>query len=346
MDWKRKYNSNYFDMDSNTRKKVRDDTIQKYLSQVDEIDRSDVLIEVVPPENNNYSLNDVNDDANANLNALEMQESIELPADFVPELDQYMISPEPINNDQGELSDSDSEGEEEIDKGALLASKIRQLVIDGQINVTVANKILKDIRDCDLGVEIPKCYNDLMDIPTKTKQPSKINGGEYIHMGIQENFLRLDSEILNDTTEIVLDISFDGVPGFNSSNQQLWVISGGIVNRRVDPIIIGIFVGDTKPHNPAEFFYLTLEEVDRLRIDGILVGHDRVSKSFRTRAMIGDTPARCWATGALGHTGKSSCPVCNQVAVRIGNYTVFSPHIGRLRTNESFRNRVDPEYNK
>lgn len=59
--------------------------------------------------------------------------------------------------------------------------------------------------------------------------------------------------------------------------------------------------------------------------------------------MIGVTSALCWATGGLGHTGKHSCPICNQVATRIGKYTVFSKVIGVLRTNESFRNREDPE---
>lgn len=342
---------NYLFMAPRQKKKVREETVNRYLADVGLSSNmagrvyrtSESFVRDAEPENNEININE-----NYSVNESEHEHSVSLEeywTDIVPELSQYEIPLETARNEASDISDSESD-EGDVNKGTLLASKIRQLIFDGHINVTVTNLILKSIRECDLGITLPRNYNDLMDIPTKTKQPTKIKGGEYIHMGIQHNFLRMDSEIFNETPEITLDVSFDGVPGFNSSNQQLWVISGGVVNKRIEPVIIGIFVGDTKPHNPAEFFYLTLEELQKLRIEGILIGPDKVHKPFRTRAMIADTPARCWATGALGHAGIKSCPVCNQIGTRVGSYTVFSPYVGELRTNESFRNRDDPEYNK
>lgn len=242
--------------------------------------------------------------------------------------------------------ETDSEDSDCEDKGAILASKLRDMVRDGDLNVTVTSKLLKAVRDCDLDICLPKNYNELMDVPLVTKQPTKVTGGEYIHMGIQENFKHMNDRCILDMDEIEVDVSFDGIPCFSSSSKQVWVISAGIVNKRVEPLIVGVYVGESKPSNPGEFFYVTLHEIDQLRKTGVEVGAQKLKKPFKTRAMIGDTPARCLATGALGHSGKNSCPVCNQIAQRIGHYTVFSKFAGHLRTDETFRSREDPDYNK
>lgn len=55
-------------------------------------------MEVVSPENCNYSLKNVNDDAITNLNALDVQRSMELPADFVSDFfRKFLIRIENLN---------------------------------------------------------------------------------------------------------------------------------------------------------------------------------------------------------------------------------------------------------
>lgn len=272
------------------------------------------------------------------------ESSIDIEQDFIPSLGQYerVISDNESEGSAGEESEEDDPND---DCNEIVASKMRELVVDGMINVTVTNILLRMMNTTG-KLTLPKDYWELMDVAKKTKQPTKISGGDYIHMGIETNLSKLKYSFFEVDEKVTLDISFDAVPGFSSSNKQIWVISGGLVNRRVDPFMIGVFVGDKKPENPGQFFYNTLSEIDRLRAQGVLVGCKKKRMEFTTRAFIADTPARCFATGALGHSGKNSCPVCTQRAERIGNYTVFSSKVGTMRTNDSFRNRLDPEYNK
>lgn len=164
--------------------------------------------------------------------------------------------------------------------------------------------------------------------------------------GIEKNLNSLNYNFFNETDKILVDVSWDGVALYGASSRELWPITCTFVNERVPPFLIGCFIGNSKPKNPGEYFYLMLEEIKTLRVEGVLVGRDQIYKQFDVRLYKADTPARQWAKGSLCHGGYESCDYCNQKCVRINNHMVYSDVVCTLRTNDSFRNREDGRHNK
>jgi len=55
----------------------------------------------------------------------------------------------------------------------------------------------------------------------KKAEITKIDGGLYLHIGIQNQIIKLLTSIICNEN-IIIDINIDGIPLFNSSNSQLW----------------------------------------------------------------------------------------------------------------------------
>lgn len=67
-------------------------------------------------------------------------------------------------------------------------------------------------------------------------------------------------------------------------------------------------------------------------------------KKFRFRCFVGDTPARSFATGTMGHAFYFGCPKCDLVCCSMGHKLYYQYFIGKLRTDESFRQRTDKQH--
>lgn len=157
MERKRKNEMDYFDLNPTMRRKVRKDTVGHYLSQVDINQSVDNFLSelVLPddddvlPENSNTNHHDNADvdsvfSNSANEVGPNIEAIIDVPdsEDIIPSLPQYNIPSDysdEIFNHHGDSDDAETSDEEDIDKGELLASKLRQLVIN-LINLFIVKK--------------------------------------------------------------------------------------------------------------------------------------------------------------------------------------------------------------
>lgn len=194
-----------------------------------------------------------------------------------------------------------------------------------------------------LSKKIPCLPNDLRTLKSTPQQVIKgvMPPGEYIHYGIKDaltDFLINYSYISNN---ISLNINVDGLPLFKSSLKQTWPILIN-VNGTKPVMVVGIYVGNSKPQDPNIY----LDEFSRELCNLIKTGmtfKDR-KLSVTVRAFICDAPARAFILGVKHHSGFYSCNQCLQKGESFQRRIIFKMSENLPRTDYSFRNRLQPEH--
>lgn len=183
---KRKIDVDYYDLNPTMQRKARNETIAQHFASINSNQSVDEFLGQIISQygisvNENENISDnIIENGEFFENAVENSEVVpEITQDIVPSLSSYHIPEETneLNEDVSNVPEDseDSDEERDIDKGVLLASKIRQLVIDGHLNVTVTRILLRAINDCGFDFEVPRDYNELMDIPKKNETTNKYN---------------------------------------------------------------------------------------------------------------------------------------------------------------------------
>lgn len=191
--------------------------------------------------------------------------------------------------------------------------------------------------------DLPKSTKTLLHTPSTKISPKPITNGAYLHFGIEKMLIESEYRYLRETSEIVLQIGFDGVPLYKSSGTELWPLLGKHVGCKGAPIIlIGLFAGVGKPGCVNSYFEDFTNEVEKLQRDGVCVTADRLTKPFYVTNFIADTPARSFGAGRHGHTCARGCHMCTQVGRKINNRMAFQTVRGSPRTDTGFLLRSDP----
>jgi len=201
-----------------------------------------------------------------------------------------------------------------------------------------------DMSACDdlLGIlhphhpELPLTTKTLVRTPRKTPTLHKLSPtdeGLYYHRGLETGIIHSLSQCRQEQFPQRLDIylAVDGVSLTKSSTSQFWPIVGFIPSLpSSSPFEVAVYWGFTKPQNSNLFLKRTMEEADKLARDGLLWKGNRIF--IFVKAFICDAPARAWVTCTKSHSSKlHGCSKCNG----------FGSNIGDLRTNLSFREKLD-----
>ncbi|GAB0091030.1 hypothetical protein DMENIID0001_154120 [Sergentomyia squamirostris] len=148
---------------------------------------------------------------------------------------------------------------------------------------------------------------------------------------------------------IDLYVGMDGCP-MTSNRTSAWPILGSFPDKKeISPFLIGVYSGKGDPNDVNEYLKDFVEETKHLYENGVLVTKAKIRKPFRILAVIADSKARSWLKKVIGHTGAHGCGFCDNLAKSVLNITrrmVFPSTIGNLRTNLSFRQRVNPFHHK
>lgn len=102
-----------------------------------------------------------------------------------------------------------------------------------------------------------------------------------------------------------------------------------------------MWAGTGHPKCSDELLKDLAEELISLQTRTIQVGRSNLSKPFRLRAFICDAPARAFVKNVLNHNSKHGCNECDQIGFRLERTPVYQIQSGNLRTDESFKNRLD-----
>ncbi|CAH0558730.1 unnamed protein product [Brassicogethes aeneus] len=264
------------------------------------------------------------------------------------------------DSDENERDDVDNEGEEDPNENIEIVDVIPEAPPDLRYNCIRSLKnafltanmshaqqkvILRTLRSEPFGLlHVPKDPRTIMATPSTVVRNliQNVSGGKYVHFGFENlviEKLRLLSP-LKIPQLIYIDFSTDGGQVFKSGSLQFWPIQFRLFNvfpKR--PLFAGVFVSDTKPSDPFEFFDQFVAEITTVTENGGINFQNRLIP-VHIRCFIADAPARAFA---LNHFGHMSCDACSKCSVEGNGHlgpTVFLGVEHNPRTDENYRNLV------
>lgn len=187
--------------------------------------------------------------------------------------------------------------------------------------------------------KLPLTRKTLLKTP-KTNNIISMDGGQYLHFSLQNYLEKFLSENKVAGSIIYLDIGADGVGVAESSTSCLWPLLVNIVGFP-DIFLVSCFHGTTKPESANNFLEPFAEEFLKLQ-DNFEFGGKKYS--LRIRAMICDAPARAFMLNIIQHSGYYSCSKCSIQGKYIFHKVVFPEIDSKLRTDFSFRLRLDKNH--
>lgn len=247
----------------------------------------------------------------------------------IPSLESLFDS-EPKENE----TSSDSEEDE-----CNICQLLGKWASDFSISFVALNALLCLLIKC--GIKVPKDGRTILKTPTTVVQ-RKVGDGIYVHYGIKNaltDFLQVNDHNL---PSITLDFGIDGLPLFKSSSKQVWPILGSIINTSY-VFLVGVYEGTSKPYCSNDFLSEFISELNIMKAEGLVFCENFFN--ILVRCFVMDAPARSFVLGTKGHSGYFCCVRCPDKGQMVKNRLVFPPSNNlTLRSNESFRNRLQPEH--
>lgn len=248
------------------------------------------------------------------------------------------------------LEESCYNSQQSSDRGTNLCfdQKLRNWVSKHNISQAAVSDLLKLLRENDsLKNVLPSDCRSLMKTPRNISSSIKpLGDGKYMHFGLLKY-----SNLLDDTCNfkevIKININIDGLPISKSSGAQFWPILGSVcADKYTEPFPIGIYFGMSKPSDPNLFLEAFVNDILEIkRNKGVDLGDGRLLR-VEINAVICDAPARSFILGVKNHTGYFGCLKCTCEGDYVDNRVIFSEFTSSLRTNETFRNKLQPEHHK
>lgn len=165
-----------------------------------------------------------------------------------------------------------------------------------------------------------------------------------MHYGLEGALLHqlANCDVTTLQSEILIDIYVDGLPLAKSSQSSLWPILGRIVQPGFHtPFVVGAYHYYSKPSSAEEFLAPFVEEYIQLHNEGFYYDGRKYIPSIR--AVICDSPARCFVTCTKQYNGYYGCPKCTTEGTYL-RFVTFPELDAPLRTDESFKNRCQEEH--
>lgn len=220
------------------------------------------------------------------------------------------------------------------------SNRLQSWAVSYNIPHNALGSLLKLLRST-LNVNLPKDPRTLLCTPRHIFSKS-VAPGIYSHIGIKNaiekliNFLDIKPEIIN------LLINIDGLPISKSSNSKIYPILCSLAECPQYVSIIGIYHGYENPNNANDFLSDFVLEARELLQQSFTYNNHNIL--FLIKAFICDAPAKSFITYCKSHIGFFSCTKCMQKGKYIKGRVCFPKINYKKRTNENFRDKVQPEH--
>lgn len=242
-----------------------------------------------------------------------------------------------------EDSDDDLEcSDDEFDE-YLFKKDLSEWAIDSNAPLIVITKLLTVLRKHG-HTALPKTAQTLVGTPSKKCEIVDVCPGQYVHIGIEKNLLKLIKNHENPPSVISIDTHFDGVPITTSTNKQFWPILCRCIDLQKSPFAVGIYYGLKKPEDCSKYLEHYVQEMKSILRNGITFGGK--TYQIKLNAFICDAPAQAFVKGIVGHNGYHGCGRCSQTGEWINNRLSFTDIQFEKRTDDSFKNRTDEFHHK
>jgi len=220
--------------------------------------------------------------------------------------------------------------------------------VQGNLTHVQGNIILKTLRSLPYLSYLPKDSRTLLNTPRQGPIISKIDFGEYLHIGFAKALDRILQRTPPNFIPDVIQVNWntDGARLNNSGNIQIWPIQCSIANIvNSKPEIVGIYKGIKKPRDINVFLQEFIDDVlEAINNGGVLFLQKKIP--IQLRAFIADAPARSWILNHFGHTSSNPCSKCRVVGTRCEDQMVFMGINHRLRTDDEYSKLDDEDHHK
>lgn len=231
-------------------------------------------------------------------------------------------------------------------KTSSLRQDLRDWALKNNITHNALHELLVVLKKQEKIGELPIDPRSLLKTSKKIETIS-VPPGEYWHFGVRKVVEKIYYSLRHKAPiDINLNISIDGLPVSKSSNAQFWPILVNCNESYIDPLVVGIYYGLSKPLDANIYLSLFVKEMKQIlssdfSIDGKLI-------KIKIRSFICDAPARAFIKGIVGHNGYFACERC----LVEGEYFTSCGHVclkdmnSVARTDRSFRNKEQEEHHK
>ena len=210
------------------------------------------------------------------------------------------------------------------------------------------NNILSLLRTHPCFSQLPQDVRTLISTPRNPVVTFVVAPGEYIHFDLEVEIIKSLPNTLSaaNVRQLELDFHTDGCSLDKSGLIHIRPIQCRISNLpRVKPIVVGIYKGPQKPHNPDTFFEKFIADVRAIMSNGGI--HFHGSKlSVRLRCFIADAPARAFVLNHRGHLSIRSCSKCTVTGTLNGKHYAFNGVNHSPRTDEEYIKRLGAKHHK
>lgn len=237
------------------------------------------------------------------------------------------------------VSTSESSDESDINLGDNLGLTLREniamYVIKHKLSVPATNELLKLFKSA--GVKgLPRDRRALIRTPRRIMGIVDKCGGCYKYLGLETGLidcLQNNPTFVPGNSIISFNVNMDGVPLYKSTNGQFWPLLCRV--GRLNPFVVALYYGETKPDNISEYLQEFLEEYDQLSRQGL--NYDGTRYNITLRCWVCDAPARCLLKCIKGHTGYFACERCKAKGVYVANRVTYPHHlVYQSRTDDEF----------
>jgi hypothetical protein len=128
-------------------------------------------------------------------------------------------------------------------------------------------------------------------------------GGQYVYFGIKKC---LSNAQPYDIFE--LKVNIDGIQVFKSTDLQIWPILCQVNSSQ--PMIVALFVGNSKPSSVSVFLSDFVEEIEELKCNGFVSSDCDKPKPVIIKALVCDAPAKSFLKNIKGHNSLNGCERC------------------------------------
>ncbi|XP_025161373.1 uncharacterized protein LOC112590059 isoform X1 [Harpegnathos saltator] len=220
--------------------------------------------------------------------------------------------------------------------------------VDNNFIHVQGNSVLSLLRTHPCFSNLPKDTRTLLNTPRNSIVVLNVEPGEYIHFDFQIALIEYLSHMSMAAipSHIELDIHTDGCTLGRAGSVHLWPIQCRIANvQHAKPIIVGIYKGSQKPHNPNSFFEAFITDIlTVVNNGGIQFNGSNIP--IRLRCFIADAPARAFILNHRGHLSSKPCSKCKVSGTISEGCNVFKGINHSVRRDEEYVAVVDEDHHK
>ncbi len=249
---------------------------------------------------------------------------------------------ENINIWNENMDSSDSEDEFFTEKPTL-RDDLKVWACEGPVQHGIIESLLRVLKQHGHD-ELPVTARTLLGTLAHVAVDQK-SGMDYVYLDLKKQLVEILNKYPEDKTknltEIEVSNNVDGLPLFKSSREGSWPVLFAVHLERAEVFASALTLGKSKPSD-QEYLRDTLVDLHDILVHGLEYKDRTISVNLR--CVVADAPAMAMIKQCKQYSGYYGCERCTQKGEWHNKVTYQQTRDLNLRTDTSFRNKVQKEH--